>query len=138
MTCFVSKASRITLVELSIINTSYQYLKAEGSNPQHFGLRIPQLVQYYCCCRVTSDEKHTKISRTSVPTKGVFLSEHVNPAGNGNTGSQVQHLKEISPKMSGTKGRHNGGFPEPAIQAVKENELCQRSTDTVIVNMSIV
>ena len=44
MICFVSQPSRITLVELSLINTSYQKLPF-GSRFIVLGFRPPRLVQ---------------------------------------------------------------------------------------------
>ena len=49
-----------------------------------------------------------------------FCSELVNPAGKGVAAAQVQYLKEIIPKISGTKKMAEPGFFLARMQYLKE------------------
>ena len=53
-----------------------------------------------------------------------FFSELGNPTGNASGVPKVQHfLKEITPKMRGTKRQQNGAFPELGILLVVDEEI---------------
>ena len=54
-----------------------QELKAVGSNPLHFGLRIQQLVQWYCCERAIYLEKKSKDTQDNGDRKEVFPSSSI-------------------------------------------------------------
>ena len=61
-----------------------------------------------------------KIQRTMATKRRVFRARK-SATGNVIAGPQVQHIREIIPKIGETKIRQNGFFSEPVTLVVKEN-----------------
>ena len=78
-----------------------KYIKAVGSNPLHFRLRIQQLVQSSTVVEQYLKKKIERFAGNGHRKEGFRAHKF----GNGIAGPQVQHLREIMPTKKTTERR---------------------------------